>query len=427
MDMKNKKLPLITKKMTTLTILFYLLSFTHLSFAGIVLDKIAAIVNDDIIMLSAVNERSDMLKTQEGYSSLTEKQRHKEVLNLLITEKLQLQKAKQLGIIINDEILNKTMQRLATQNQLSMEQFREALNHEGINYARFRETIRQRIIISQLKKRQDRNSSTISEQEINDLMTNQSLLLSKDKEYKFQHILFPAKKNSRLQELNSLKVHANDTRQKIIKGANILSFPNAKDTANWIPSKQLTPSLLRAISPLEIGQTSDVFHDSAGFHLIKLVDKRGGKKEAMLEEVNIRHILLKPTTALNDKATQEKITEIRHKITAGADFSALAKQYSDDGSASNGGELGWSTLDQYVPQFSAMAKKTAINSISPPFKTQFGWHILQVIGKRQSKQTATNLRNQAKKLISTNKPDEAYTNWIKQLRNNAFIEYRVTY
>lgn len=427
MDMKNKTMYLIAKKTITFTTLFYLLSLSQFSFAGTVLDKIAAIVNDDIVMLSAVNERADILKTQEDFANLTEKKRLKEALDLLIIEKLQIQKAQQLGIIINDSILNKTMQRLAKQNQLSMEQFREALHNEGINYASFRETIRQRIIISQLQKRQQRNSSAVSEQEINDLITNQSLLLSKGKEYRFQHIVFTTKKNSRLHELNSLKVHANNIRQKIIQGADILSFPNAKNTSSWKSSKQLTPSILRTINRLEKGQTSDVFHDSIGFHLIKLIDKRGGEKEIMREEVNIRHILIKPTAALSDKEIQEKITKIRHQITAGADFAELAKQHSDDSSASNGGALGWSTLENYVPEFATMAKKTVINDISPAFKTQFGWHILQVTGKKQSKQTATNLRNQAKGLINKSKTDDAYTDWVKQLRNDAFIEYRVTF
>jgi len=404
-----------------------LLSLISTGFAANKLDQIAAVANDDVVMLSEVHTQARQLKSQAEYARLPQQALLKKSLDLLILDKLQTQHAQKMGIVINDAMLDNTMQRLAKQNRMTLEQFRNAVKREGLDYKVFREGVRQRIVVSQLKKGYQQSNAINEKLDIDDLIANQSGLLSKNISYKFQHLLFPQKKHSRLPELKALKQHANTIRQRIIQGEDLLSFPNAQANNDWISATTLTPSFLRSINTLEKGQLSALFHDEKGFHLLKLVAKQGHQQHA-IEEFNIRHILIKPTAQQKDQAVRANITKIRQQIIAGESFATLAQQHSDDkGSGAKGGELGWAALEGYVPAFSAMAKRSPIKQISPPFKTQFGWHILEVLEKRKSTQTTNNLRRQAKALLSKNQPNDAYTTWLQQLRNSAFVEYKINF
>ncbi len=436
MAMINKKrLPLISPlrehflaiflSLFIVSIMLFLLIPT--GFAANKLDQIAAVANNDVVMLSEVHTQARQLRSQAEYARLPQQALLKKSLDLLILDKLQTQQAQKMGIVIDDTMLDSTMQRIAKQNRMSLEQFRSAVKKEGLDYKVFREGIRQRIVVTQLQKGY-RQSNAINEKlAIDDLITNQSGLLSKNISYKFQHLLFPQKKHSRLPELKALKQQANKTRQRIIQGEDLLSFPNAQAHNAWVNATTLSPSFLRTMNTLEQGQLSALFHDEQGFHLLKLIDKQGAQQHAV-EEFNIRHILIKPTAQQKDQDVRASITKIRQQIIAGESFATLAQQHSDDkGSGAKGGELGWAALEGYVPAFAAMAKRSTIKQISPPFKTRFGWHILEVMDKRKSTQTANNLRHQAKELLSKNQPDNAYATWLQQLRDTAFVEYKINF
>ena len=421
MAMTNKQLFHLTSSI----LLVFLLIPT--GFAANKLDQIAAVANNDVVMLSEVHNHAKQLRRQTEYARLPQRTLLKKALDLLILDKLQTQHAQKMGIIVNDAMLDTTMQRIAKQNRMTLEQFRNAVKKEGISYNVFRERIRQQIVVSQLRKGHKQSSRVNEKLAIDDIITNQSQQLSKNISYQFQHLLFPQKKHSRLPELRTLKQHANTIRQRIIKGENLQSFPNAQAKSGWVTAETLSPDFLRVINTLEKNQLSTLFHNAQGFHLIKLLDKKGAQQHAV-EEFSIRHILIKPTSPQKAQQARAMITKIRQKINAGESFATLAQQHSDDkGSGAKGGELGWSALGSYVPTFAAMAKRSALKQVSPPFKTQFGWHILEVLDKRKSTKITNNLRHQAKELLNKNRPSNAYATWLQQLRDNAFVEYKTNF
>ncbi len=408
------------------------LALMHTSTAATSLGKIAAIVNNDVVMLNSVQEQAKRLKTQKSFAKLSNKALQKEALEHLIMDSLQSQRATQIGLAVDDAALNTTMQSLAQQNQLTLEQFQKALKHEGINYRVFREQIRKRLLINELRKRQLKRNTNITNQAVDDLIANQSSTILKGIEFRIKHLLIPAPAGTALPALLKVKNEAEVIRADLLSGkstqfntrVNARVNTQAK-TTNWTAAKNLPPSLIRHISLLEIGQISDVFQDSKGFHIVKLVDKRGAKK-VVVNEYHARHILLKTTSANDDNQTKNTLAEIRNKILAGAKFETLAKQHSQDvGSAVSGGDLGWGSAENYVPAFAKTIKNTPVNKISLPFKSKFGWHIVQVLETKTVDRTEDLLRNQAKGLLNKNKAEKEYDSWLKQLRNDAFVEYRI--
>ncbi|MEE9304569.1 MAG: peptidylprolyl isomerase [Thiotrichaceae bacterium] len=409
----------------TTTLLILSLSQNTVS-AAVTLDKIAAIVNNDVVMLTDVHKQVKRLKTQKSFAGLAEKALLKEALESLIMDSLQTQKAKQIGLSVGDTALNITMQDLARQNKLTLEQFQEALQREGIDYQSFREQIRKRLLVNELRKRQLKRNTNITDQAVNDLIANQSAVISKGIDYKIKHILISAPAGTPLASFLQAKDKAELLRAQLLNHKS--TRLKETKTSNWIAANNLPASQLRKLALLEKGQLSEVFQDSKGFHIVKLMDKRGVKKR-VITEYHVRHILLKTKTnsGSGSNALKNKLAEIRNQILAGANFAALAKQHSQDtGSAVSGGDLGWEPAKSYVPAFAKTIKNTAINTISKPFRSKFGWHILQVLEKKTIDNTEGLLRNQAKGLLNKSKAEKEYDSWLKQLRNDAFVEYRAT-
>ena len=420
MDIKMTK---ITPFLTQISCFILLALYSGITTAQ-PLDKIAVIVNNDVIMASQVYQLARQLKSNPKAQALSEEVLIKEAVEQLIHRKLQLQKAKQIGLTVDDSNLNITMQQLAQKNKLSMEQFRIALGREGLDFNTFRESIRERIILAELRKMQLKRTSHVTNQQVNDLIANQSSQLSQGVDFKVQHIHLSAPTGTPLPKLLAVQKKAYALRHKLLMAPS-KDFAKYAKATEWKSSTTYNKSQLRTLSLLEKGQISDVFQDPTGFHIIKLIDKRGVKQQVVSEYL-VRHILIKSTPESNDAVLRQKLSLLREKIAAGSDFASMAKKYSQDtGSAIRGGSLGWSTADKYVPQFATVIKKTPLKQISQPFKSQFGWHILQVLDTKQNNRTEDLLRKRAKSLINNDKAQKDYENWVKQLRNDAFVEYRI--
>jgi peptidyl-prolyl cis-trans isomerase SurA len=384
------------------------------------LDRIAAVVNSDIVMLSNVLQQAKRLKTNSP--SNEDSSVIKQALEQLILVKIQIQRGKKLGIIIDDVMLNRTIEKIARQNKLSLTNFQKALQQEGFEYSIFREEIRNRLMIDALRQRHSGSRSNISEQEVTDLIFSQATKLNKDAEYHLQDILIPAPNGTPLTQFNMAKNKAIQLRKQLLQQKSFSSNQFTTDDTDWKTSAELPIAYTRALSLMSINEISPVIHDSKGFHILKLVEKRGGGQNLQLQ-VHARHILI----ADSSNKGQKKINTLRQQLQAGADFATVAKIHSaDTASAVSGGDLGWATPTIYVPPFASVIKTSPINAISLPVKTKFGWHIIQVLERKQVDSSRNALRASAKSILSKKKNKNGYETWLQGVRDDAFIEYRLT-
>ncbi len=392
----------------------------------IALDEIAAIVNDDIILFSEVRQTAIRTK-QASNTQVSDKTLIEDALEALILQKVQLQRAKEIGIVIDDAAVNTAMLSIAGQNKLNLPQFKEALEKEGINYRAFRENTRDKIYLDTLRKRLNSNSKTISEFEIDELIQSQSLRLNKDVQYQLIDILIPAPNGTPVQKFNRLLTQAQRLRKNILakthqtSNAIIKKMGATRTDLGWKTSQSLSPAFVRVLSLMDEGELSKIVRDQRGFHILKLVAQRGGKRK-LTQQASVRHILI-PST---DPQAKLKATVLRNKILAGEDFATLAEKNSADaGSAQNGGNLGMMDPAAFVAPFANAVKSLPLNSLSQPIQTQFGWHILEVLERKTSDQTREALILQAQDVISKEKKGDEFNVWLQGLRDEAFVEYRI--
>lgn len=425
--MTFKQTKIITFKLSFLLFLVIISTLLAPAYSKEVpLDKIAAVVNNDVVMLSEVLQNARRVKAA-GQTKLTDSKLIKKVLESLVLEKVQLQKAKEIGIRIDNIAVNQAMQRIATQNKLNLEQFRVALKREGINYKSFRESIREKLYIDALKRRQKGRNKKITENEIDNLIQSESLTLNKNIQYHLIDIFLPAPNGISVKQFNlRLKQAQNLRRQLIGKPANIVQSIVKKMGAThknlgWKSTTSLSPTYVRTLSLMGEGELSSVLRDASGFHILKLLEQQGGKRK-ITKQARVRHILIS-SDSTNGRL---KATQIRNKILAGESFSKLAKINSaDKGSAVNGGNLGMSDPSAFVPAFANSVRTLPLNTLSQPIKTRFGWHLIEVLERKAIDQTREALKLQAQSLLSEKSQSKEYKNWLQGLVDEAFIEYRI--
>lgn len=393
------------------------------------LDRIIAVVNNDVIMLSEVRSVVNRAMKKQSGSKLTSNNPKflKEALDHLILTRLQVQKAKQIGIKIDDTRVDEAMLSIAKQNKLSLAQFRTALIKEGLDYKQFREKIREKIQIDTLKQRQKSRRNTISEAEVDNLIKSESQRLNKDVQYHLQDILISAPNGISVARFNAAHKKANQLRNKLLGQSTFLIAKTLKkynvsgQDLGWQSTGQLSPAYARALSLMQTGEISPLVRDTKGFHLLKIVDQKGGQRK-ITQQAHVRHILI----SADDPQARIKILQLRQKILAGEKFAVLAKKHSaDKGSALKGGDLGTVDPSVFVPPFANAVKTLSIKSLSQPVQSKFGWHLIQVLERTKSDQTRDALKAQAQTLISKKKQSDKYNSWLQGLRDNAFIEYRL--
>jgi len=402
------------------------------------LDGIAAVVNNDVIMISEISSRAKLLRsTSKQAARLSPAQLKVEALDSLILDRLQIQQANERGITIDSVRLNKTLEKIARRNKMSLGQFRQALQREGMTYDTYREQIRNKLIMESLRQRQVDRRISVSNQEVEDLIISQSDKLNKGVQYNLQHILVSAPNGTPIAQVNQAKKRAENLRKKAISSGNFTAVAKAssddlaaKNGGNlgWQAAEKLPESFNRVLSLLEVGAISDVVRDPQGFHILKLIDKRGGKQQSkgIITKARVKHILIKVDAKRSDTEAKQEITKIRQQIESGENFEKLAKKYSDDpGSKASGGDLGWVEETSLVPQFASIMKSQELNTISQPFKTQYGWHILKVLDRKQIDSTPDRLKLKAKQFLGQRKLEEEYDAWLQRLKGEAYIEYRI--
>ena len=400
------------------------------------MDRIIAVVDQSVITERELLGRIETVKAQmskKGVELPPENVLQKQVLERLIVDSLQLQLASQTGIKVDDAQLDKTIDRIAEQNQLTLPAFKKALEEDGTPFYKFREDIRNDIILNRLRERDVDNKINISEAEIDNYLTSQESQGDLD-EFNISQILIRLPEESAPEDIQKARVRTEQVLQALSEGmtfekasANFSDAPNALDggALGWRSGQQMPTEFVELIKTLEVGGVTRPIRSGSGIHIFKLNERRSGTSTLIVEQTHVRHILLKPTEVLSDKEAQQKIVSIKERIDHGTPFQDLARQYSDHGSASNGGDLGWINPGDTVPIFEKTMGELAVNEVSAPIRSQFGWHIIQVLERRKQDMSKESKRLKARQEIRARKAEEAYNDWIQELRDKAFVELRL--
>lgn len=400
------------------------------------IDRIVAVVDNDVITQNELRDRTKMVMDQlkkQGTPMPPEDVLQKQLLERLITDRLQLQIAAQTGLRVDDNQLDKTMERIAEQNKLSMTDFRTAIERDGISYQKFRTDIRNEIILARMREREVDNRINVTETEIDNFLTSQAASLEADM-FEIAHILVRAPEEGAPEILQKLRAKVEDALKKLLSGTNFAQVsasysdaPNALEGGNlgWKTASQLPELFLEAVKPLKAGELTPILRSPNGFHIIKLLDRRGGSSPLVIEQTHARHILIKPSELVSDDEAWHRMDDLRIRINNGTDFAELARQHSEDGSASKGGDLGWVNPGETVPEFEKAMSTLKPGETSALIRSQFGWHIIQVIERRNQDMSREASRLKARQEIKTRKADEAYQDWIRELRDRAYVEYRL--
>ena len=399
-----------------------------------ILDQVVAIVDDDIIMASELRERistiSESIKAR-GMKAPPEDELIRETLDRLILESIQLQMGQRVGVRISDAQLNSAMQRVAAQNRMTLDEFREALERSGQSYPAMREQIRREMIIQRVQGGNVNQRIQITDQEVDNYLATEDGQKMAQPEYHVLHALLAVSPGASASETRAAEAHVEQLLARIRAGepfTEVIGSSTGKYTFSggdlgWRKRDDL-PSLFADVAPgLAQGETSDPVRSDSGFHLVYMEAKRGG--EQVIGQTKVRHILVKPSEIMTDDQARELTAELRSRAESGEDFGDLAREYSEDiGSAQEGGELGWTSPGQMVPDFEKTMKATAIDQVSEPFRTQFGWHILQVEGRRQQDMTSEAIRSQAMNYLHDRKYQEELDAWLRQIRDEAFVDIK---
>ncbi len=401
------------------------------------LDRIVALVNDDVLMYSELSSRIRKVRQELRDQDIPPppiKVLEKQVLERLILQRLQLQEAQRDGIRVDDQTLNRTLQKIAQGNNLTLSQFRRLLERDGFSFAQFREDVREEIQIGRVRSRKVRNRIKVSDQEIAHLLENLENRGGLANQYRLAHILIAIPDGSTPGEIERYRNRAEEVQGKLAGGADFRQMAAAYSDSQtameggdlgWRKRSEL-PSVFEEVVPrMSKGDVSSIIRTPGGFHLIQLADIRGGDK-VMVTETKTRHILIKPSEIVSEQDARARVQQLRNRIMSGEDFIQIAKSNSDDtASAVDGGELGWVKPGQMTPEFEDMMQATAVGDVSEPFNSPFGWHILKVEDRRQHDGTLEFRENKAREIIRKRKMEEELELWLRRLRDGAYIELRL--
>ena len=398
------------------------------------IDRIIAVVDQVVITENELLDRIQTVRSQlekQGTSIPPRDVLQKQILERLINDRLLLQYAAQTGLKVDDTQLDKTIERIAEQNKLDVPAFRAALEEEGISYRKFREDIRNEILIARLREREVENRVNSTEAEIDNYLTTQSSRTDIQDEFEISHILIRTPEDAVPEDLQKLREKAEEALRKLNGGeefsqvsARYSDAPNALEGGKlgWKTATQIPDLFNEALKPMQPGQISAILRSPNGFHILKMDDRRGGTSPLVVEQTKLRHILVKLSEIMSESDAELRIEMIKERLDNGEDFAELARQYSEDASANGGGDLGWVNPGDTVPPFEKAMNELALNEISEPVRTPFGFHIIQVLERRKQDMTQEAARFKARQEIKSRKAEEAYIDWVRELRDRAYVE-----
>ena len=402
-------------------------------------DRVVAVVNDEVITRYDLNEQKRAVSAQlkrQGVAMPPDAELDAQVLERFINEKVQLQYAKDFGVRADDETVNASVQRIAADNKMSMQQFSAALRTDGVSIEKFRDELKNEIVLNRLREREVESRVVVTDSEIDTYMALAKTQGANQAEYQLAHILILVPEQATPDQIEARKKRAEEAARQLKSGtpfgqvAAVFSDSNEATQGGalgWRQADRLPALYSGAAGTMKVGDTSEVLRSANGFHIVRLLDKRsGGDQKAMIEQNKARHILVRVNDLVGEAEAKTKIDRLKDRITGGSKFEDVAKTGSEDGSAAKGGELGWVSPGDTVAEFEAAMNKAPINTVIGPIRTQFGFHLIEVMERRTQDVTNERTRQSARVALRDRKADEAYQTWLRELRDRATVEIKLT-
>ena len=401
-------------------------------------DRVVAVVNDEVITRYELNEQKRAVAAQlkrQGVALPPDGELDAQVLQRYINEKVQLQYAREYGVRADDETVNASVQRIITDNKMSMPQFVNALKADGVTLEKFRDELKNEIVLSRLRDREVESRVVVTDSEIDTYMAQVLAQGANQAEYSLAHILILVPEQATPDQIETRKKRAEEAEKQLKAGTAFgqvaAVFSDSNDAVQggalgWRQADRLPALYATAASTMKPGDTSTVLRSANGFHIVRMVDKRSGAQKAVVEQNKARHILVRVNDLVGEAEAKTKIERLKDRIASGSKFEDVAKAGSEDGSAQKGGELGWVSPGDTVAEFEAAMTKAPMNTVIGPIRTQFGFHLIEVMERRSQDVTAERTRQSARVALRDRKADEAYQTWLRELRDRATVEIKLT-
>ena len=402
----------------------------------VTLDRVIAVVNDEALTQFEINEQKRILMQQLRESKLQPPAPDvldKQVLDRLITERAILQYAKDTGIRVDDTTVERTILRIAQENKLSPDEFRKVLDREGIAYRKYHEDIRRELVIQRVRDREVDSKIFVSDAEVDNYLATVAAQAGGENEYLVSHILVRVAEQSSPEQIAQRQARAEEALAKVRAGEDFAQVAATWSDANdaqqggslgWRTPARLPSVFVEPVRALKKGQSSALLRSPAGFHIVKLVDERGRNAPAVVQQSRVRHILVKVNELNSDVEAKAKIDRIRERIETGGKFEDQARVNSEDASSARGGDLGWITSSDVVPEFGRAMEALKVNELSQPVRSPFGWHLVQVLERRDQDVSKDRQRDQARLALRQRKSDEQFADFVRQTRDRAYVEIK---
>ncbi len=409
-----------------------------MSSTGVALDRVVAIVNEGIVLQSQLDAQTAMIEDRlkgQGTQLPPADVIRKQVLDRLILQEIQVQRAGRLGVQVPDEMLNEALRDVAKRNNIPFEQMPATLESQGVDYASYREEMRREIMMQMLRQRDVFPRIYVSPRELEQALERDASQAGVNTEYDVSHLLLSLPESATVEEMAKVEDLARDIRRRAIEGEDFgqlaLAYSKAQSALErgklgWRRMGQLPQFIGDLVAKMNPGDVSEPVRTPTGFHIVRLDGTRGSDSgPVMVEQLHARHILMRPTEVQDDATTRQRLEAVRERILAGEDFGALASVTSEDpGSGSRGGDLGWTAPGTFDPVFEEVLARLQPDEISEPFRTQFGWHIVQLLGRRTHDQGDELRRQRVLTALRESKVDEATELWLRRMRDEAYVEVR---
>ncbi len=400
-------------------------------------DRVVAIVNDEAITQHEVDDAKRIVLAQmkqQNVPSPAPDVLEKQVLERLITERSLLQFAKETGLRVDDTQVERALQRIAQDNKLTLEEFKKALAQEKINYTKYRDDLRSELIVQRLREREVESRLTVSDAEVSHYLATVKAQNAGDSEYQLAHILVLVPEQASADQIEVRRRRAEEALKQIRSGGEFgqvaAGFSDASDALRggnlgWRAGARLPTVFADQVRTMKTGEVSPVLRSASGFHIVKLIDKRGRNETTVVDQTHARHILIRVNELVSESDGKVKIERLKDRLDSGAKFEEIAKLNSEDGSAVKGGDLGWLNPGDTVGEFQDAMNRLTVNQISAPVRSPFGWHLIQVLERRKQDVTAERERAEAQLAIRQRKADEQFQAWVREVRDRAYVEIRL--